>query len=185
MAAAAVPQSTRKTRSDTKSLPGKPDRLIEDIILSTPKKTTEKKKATPKKTASKKAAAPKATQSKATQTKATKVTKKKSPAMAMTVKQAAAGGWKAVALNGKRRPRMAEEPLPSPVGYDDDPSYLNESFKRGVYRTDHGWFDLRKMRYLDDNESSRVQKEREQGIDAYLSRWRSIILYSSRKDPFI
>lgn len=87
----------------------------------------------------------------------------------MSLKKTAASGRKVIAVKGKRRPRMAEEPLPSPIGYDD-PSELNEAYKRGVYRISKGWFDMRTMTYLDDDEVGRLEKQKERGIDAYLSR---------------
>jgi hypothetical protein len=200
-AATTIPQSTRKTRTATNSLPCKPERLIEEALSTTPKKATPKK-ATPKKAAPKKATPKKATPTKVTSKKATptkkatpkkapakkattpkvlkpkvstKVTKKKSPvkpkakAAAATTKTpavaaAAAGKKKAAPATkmGKRRPRMAEEALPAPVGYDDS-SELHEAFKRGVYRTAEGWFDMKKMEYLGEEEADGVEIER--GID--------------------
>ena len=124
----------------------------------TPKKATQK--TAPKETAAKKAAVVKVMKP-----KVTKVTKKKSPVKAM--KNAAAGGKKVIAAKGKRRPRMAEQPLPSPIGYAD-PVDLDEAFKNGVYRTNRGWFDLRTMAFLDDNEFGGVVKDRERGTDIYL-----------------
>ncbi len=54
---------------------------------------------------------------------------------------------------------MAEEALPSPVGYDDS-SKLHQAFKRGVYRAADGWFDMKKMDYLGQEDADRVEKER-------------------------
>lgn len=179
-----MPQIDRKTRSTTRALPGPPDRLIESTILEIPKKktTTGKKKATPKKATTTAKKATTATTPKVMKPKATKVTKtKKSPAAKPKAKAAATGkktvakGVKVIAIaKGKRRPRMAEEPLPSPVGYDD-PVKLNEAFKRGRYWTSEGWFDMRKMVYLDgdddaccrgDRIGAEGEQEKERGIDA-------------------
>jgi adenylylsulfate kinase-like enzyme len=114
-AAAKVPQSTRKTRSDNHKLPGKPERLIEQVIESPTKAVTTKR--APKKTLAKKAATPKVMKLKAT--KATKKSPAKPKVKAETIKKAAADGKKYIATKGKPRPRMNEEPLPSPVGHDD------------------------------------------------------------------
>lgn len=111
--AAQVPQSTRKTRQDTNKLPGKPDRLIEEVILSTPKKKTTKIRT--KKTTEKKASTPKIIKP-----RASKVTKKKTPAKPLaknaTVKKAAVTpkGQKAVAAKGKRHSRLVEKPMTVP-----------------------------------------------------------------------
>jgi hypothetical protein len=160
------PPSTRKTRSDTKNLPGKPERLVEQVILSTPKKKATRK-TTPKKTATKKVAAPKAIKPEAT--KVTKKSPAKPKAKSATVKKAAASGKKVIAVKGKGRPRTAEEPPPSPVCCEH-PSELDEGYKRGVYRASEGWFDLRRMTYLDDEEVGRTENPKGRGIDAYLSR---------------
>jgi hypothetical protein len=160
------PPSTRKTRSDTNNLPGKPERLIEEVIRSTPKEKGTRK-TTPKKTAAKKVAAPKVIKPKAT--KVTKRSPAKPKAKSATVKKAAASGKKVIAVKGKRRPRMAEEPLPSPVCYGDH-SELNEGYKRGVHRAGEGWFELRRMIYLDDDEVGRIENPKVRGIDAYLCR---------------
>jgi hypothetical protein len=130
-------QSTRKTRSDTKSLPGKPERLIEEVVPSTPKKTI-KKKTVPNKAAAKKAATPKVMKPTASE-----VTKKISPAKpkakTATAKKTAGNGVRLILSKGKRRPRMAEEPLPSAIGYDG-PSELNEAVKGGgVDKAKKGW----------------------------------------------
>jgi hypothetical protein len=45
---------------------------------------------------------------------------------------------------------------------------LNEAYKRGVYSASPGWFDLRRMTYLDDDESGRIENQKERGIDTYL-----------------
>ncbi len=103
-----IPQSTRKTRQNTNTLPGKPDRLIEEAVFSTPNKKTTKKFA--KKTTEKKATTPKVIKP-----KASKVTKKKAPAKPLaknaTVKKAAAitKGQRAVAAKGKGFSRLDEE----------------------------------------------------------------------------
>jgi hypothetical protein len=47
---------------------------------------------------------------------------------------------------------------------------LDETYKRGLYRTSEGWFDMRTMAQLDIDEVGRLEKHRERGIDAYLSR---------------
>ncbi len=95
-----VPQSTRKTRQNTNKLPGKPDRLIEEVILSTPKKKAPIKP-------TKKATEKQPTTPKVIKPKASKVTKKKAPAKPLaknaTVKKAAliTKGQKSVAAKGK------------------------------------------------------------------------------------
>jgi hypothetical protein len=136
------------------------------MIESTTKKATEKK--APKKTVVKKAVAPKAIKP-----QATKVTKAKSPAKpkgkALTAKKAAADGKMVVTAKGKPRLCMAEELLPSPVGYDD-PYELDEAYKRGVYRTREGWFDMRTMTQLDSHKVGWLEKEKVRGIDASLPR---------------
>ena len=149
-------QSTRETRAATKSLPGKPERLIEEAVVADPKKVSPKKKnATPKKAPALKGTTPKVLKP----TAVTKVTKKKSPTKpkaklpTATIQKSttAAGGKKkaaATTTKGKKRPRMAEEALPSPVGYHDS-SGLHEALKGGVYRTADGWFDMKRMGYLD------------------------------------
>ncbi len=109
-----VPQSTRKTRQNTNKLPGKPDRLIEEVILSPPKKKKPPIKPT-KKTTEKQLTTPKVIKP-----KASKVTKKKAPAKPLaknaTVKKAAltTKGPKAVAEKGKRCFRFSEKPMTLP-----------------------------------------------------------------------
>jgi len=92
--------------------------------------TKKADKRAPKKTGVKEAAAPTVTKP-----QATKVTKTKSPAKpkgkAPTAKKAAADGKKVVTVKGKPRPCMAEELLPSPVGYDD-PCELDEAYNRST-----------------------------------------------------
>lgn len=109
-----VPQSNHNTRQNTNKLPGKPDRLIEEVILSTPKKKKTTKVPTKKRT-EKKVATPKVIKP-----RASKVTKKKAPAKPLaknaTVKKAAATikEQKAVAAKGKRRPRLPAETMALP-----------------------------------------------------------------------
>ena len=108
-----VPQPTRKTRQNTNKLPGKPDRLIEEVMLSAPKKKTTK-------TPAKKKTEKKVTTPKAIKPRASKVTKKKAPAKPLaknaTVKKAATTTkeQKAVAAKGKRRPRFPAEIMALP-----------------------------------------------------------------------
>lgn len=60
---------------------------------------------------------------------------------------------------------MAEDALPSPVGYDEGSSELHEAFKRGVYRAADGWFDMKKMDYLGVVEAEAESVEKERGVD--------------------